>query len=95
MKFICSFAWADLEVSSAERNFVRKLQKQLGLTEAERAQVEEWLKVPPKAEELDPEQIPREHRELFVDAARAMIVVDGRVDPDEAENLALFEMLIE
>jgi hypothetical protein len=95
MKFICSFAWADLEVSGAERNFVRKLNKQLGLTDDEKAQVESWLKVPPKAEELDPEQIPREHRQLFVDAARAMIVVDGRVDPDEAENLALFEMLVE
>jgi hypothetical protein len=95
MKFICSFAWADLEVADEERGFVTKMTERLGLTGDEVSQVEEWLRVPPRAEELDPSQIPREHRQLFLDAARAMVVVDGRVDPDEAENLALFEMLVE
>ena len=95
MKFICSFAWADLQVADEERAFVTKMTDRLGLTEDEIQQVEEWLKVPPRAEELDPEDIPKAHRQLFIDAARAMVVVDGRVDPDEAENLALFEMLID
>lgn len=94
MKFICSFAWADLEIAEAERTFVAKMSHKLGLTEEEIATVEGWLKVPPRAEELDPEQIPTEHRQLFLDAARAMVIVDGRVDPEEAENLALFEMLV-
>ncbi len=94
MKFICSFAWADLDIAAEERDFVKKMTKRLGLSDAEVEQVEEWLRVPPRAEELDPEQIPHEHRQLFIDAARAMVVVDGHVDPDEAENLALFEMLI-
>jgi uncharacterized tellurite resistance protein B-like protein len=95
MKFICSFAWADLEVQDEERNFVAKMAAKLGLNKSELAQVTEWLEVPPPPEELDPAEIPREHRQLFLDAARAMVVVDGRVDPEEAENLALFEMLVQ
>jgi hypothetical protein len=95
MKFICSFAWADLEVAEEERGFVKKMTERLGLSDVEIAQVEEGLRVPPRAEEHDPGQIPRENRQMYNDAARAMVVVDGRVDPEEAENLALFEMLVE
>jgi hypothetical protein len=71
------------------------MSEKLGLSAEELDQVREWLEVPPRAEELDPSQIPAEHRQLFLDAARAMVVADGRVDPDEAENLALFEMLVQ
>lgn len=95
MRFICSFAWADLEVQDEERGFVAKMAAKLGLSDEEIDQVREWLEVPPRAEDLDPSQIPREHRQLFIDAARAMVVADGRVDPEEAENLALFEMLVQ
>jgi len=95
MRFICSFAWADLEIQDEERSFVAKMSEKLGLTAEELDQVRGWLDVPPPAEELDPSSIPREHRQLFLDAARAMVVADGRVDPEEAENLALFEMLVQ
>jgi len=94
MKFICSFAWADLEVQDEERDFVRKMTVKLGLSEDEVDKVAQWLEVPPRPEELDPAEIPTEHRKLFLDAARAMVIVDGHVDPEEAENLALFEMLM-
>jgi hypothetical protein len=94
MKFVCSFAWADLEVAEEERAFVGKLIDKLGLSRDEIELVEEWLEVPPPPEEVDPTRIPRAHRQLFIDAARAMVVVDGRVDPEEAENLALLEMLV-
>lgn len=94
MKFICSFAWADLEIQSSERDFVGKMVKRLELTEAEAAMVAEWLEVPPPAEELDPSDIPHAHRSLFLDAARAMVVADGVVDQDEAENLVLLEQLL-
>ena len=94
MRFICSFAWADLEIQDEERAFVRKLVGELDLDEGERAQVEEWLQVPPPAEELDPTDIPREHRQVFLDTARAMIVADGKIDPEEAENFALLEALM-
>ncbi len=94
MKFICSFAWADLEVQDEERSFVHDMVERLNLGEAERAMVNEWMEVPPRAEELDPSEIPVAHRQLFLDAARAMIVADGRVDHDEAENLVLLEQLM-
>ena len=94
MKFICSFAWADLEIQDAERKFVGKLVKQLELDEAETKMVEGWLEVPPPVEELDPAEIPRAHRQLFLDTARAMIVADGTIDADEAENFALLEALV-
>lgn len=94
MKFVCSFAWADLEIRDEEREFVGKLVLSLELDEAERAQVERWLEVPPRAEELDPAEIPHSHKELFLRAARAMVASDGEIDPDEEENLQLLEALI-
>lgn len=95
MRFVCSFAWADLEVADAERAFVKRLSNHLGLSEEELTQVDAWLELPPKAEELDPAEIPRAHREMFLDAIRAVVVSDGRVDKGEVENLALFEMLLQ
>jgi hypothetical protein len=94
MRFVCSFAWADLEVGDEERSFVKKMIKRLELSEDEIKQVEGWLEVPPRPEELDPSEIPRAHRQLFLDTARAMIVADGRIDQDEAENLVLLEQLL-
>ena len=94
MKFVCSFAWADLEIKDSERNFIGKMVKLLHLDAAEAAQVDGWLKVPPPPEEVDPTRIPREHRQLFLDTIRDVIRADGEVAPDEWENLALFEQLL-
>lgn len=94
MKFVCSFAWADLEVQSAEKDFVKRLVDKLKLGEDEREQVRQWLEVPPPAEELDPADIPRAHRKIFYDAIRALVLSDGKVNKTEVENLALFEMLL-
>ncbi|MCA9529572.1 MAG: TerB family tellurite resistance protein [Myxococcales bacterium] len=94
MKFICSFAWADLDVAANERDFVSQMVERLQLDEEERAQVQSWLEVPPPAEEIDPLDVPHAHRQIFLDAARAMILADGRVDDEEVENLALLEQLL-
>src|SRR4051812_26392573 len=94
MRFVCSFAWADLEVRDTERALVRKMVKELGLEKADATQVERWLALPPKPEEVDPASIPREHKKLFVEAARAMIAADGEIDPEERESLSLLEQLI-
>jgi uncharacterized tellurite resistance protein B-like protein len=94
MKFVCSFVWADLEVKDSERKFVAKMAKQLHLTDDEQAQVKRWLQVPPRPEEVDPTQIPREHRQMFLDTIRDVITADGEVAPDEWENLKLFEQLL-
>ena len=86
MRFVCSFAWADLEVTSEERDFIVQLVDRLELDDEERKEVAQWLEVPPPADDLDPADIPREHRELFLDAARAMIISDGDVDDVEGGN---------
>lgn len=94
MKFVCSFAWADLHIQDEERSMVKKLVSKLRLAKEEKEQVEAWLQVPPAAEEVDPAQIPRAHRELFLDTIRKIIGADGEIAPDEAENYALFEALL-
>lgn len=94
MRFVCSFAWADLDVDARERAFVRKLAKRLQLERDELEQVEAWLESPPREEEVDPNAVPRAHRELFLKSAREMITADGKVDPVEQENLALLEQLL-
>ncbi|MBK8170552.1 MAG: TerB family tellurite resistance protein [Sandaracinaceae bacterium] len=94
MKFVCSFAWADLEIKEPERAYVKRLMRRLSLTPDERKEVEGWLEVPPRAEEVDPSDIPKAHRKLFVDAVRGMIMADGQVKEDERENLGLLEQLL-
>ena len=94
MRFVCSFAWADLEVKKTERALVQKMAKKLGLEEDELRMVKEWLEVPPRAEEVDPQLIPHAQRKMFLDAARQMIAVDGEIDPEEKESFQLFEQLL-
>lgn len=94
MRFVCSFAWADLDVDAKERALVRKMAKQLGLDREELRDVEAWLKVPPRAEEVDPNSVPRAHRQIFLDAVRAIIAADGKIHLAEMENLTLFEQLL-
>lgn len=94
MRFVCSFAWADLEIKPKERSLVHKMVKELGLEADEAKLVEGWLKVPPRPEEVDPASIPRAHRQIVLDAARRMIKADGTIDPEEAESLELLEQLL-
>lgn len=94
MRFVCSFAWADLEVNEQEREFIVNMVNRLNLDDSEKEQVAQWLEVPPAADDLDPADIPREHRQLFLDAARAMILSDGDVDDVEAENLIILDQLL-
>jgi len=94
LRFVCAFAWADLEVGEAERDFVQRLVKALALTSAEVQAVEKWLKSPPRPEEIDPQDIPEEQRELVLLAAAAVVSTDGKLSSREAENLKLLEQLL-
>jgi uncharacterized membrane protein YebE (DUF533 family) len=94
MRFVCSFAWADLEIADPERDFIVKMVVRLGLDEEEQEQVAQWLEVPPRADDLDPADVPKEHRQLFLDAAKAMILSDGNVEDVEAENLIILDQLL-
>ena len=94
MRFVCSFAWADLDVQDAEVSFVRKMVDQLGFDDEEKQQVEHWLKRPPRPEDVDPTDIPPEHRQVFLNACLQLIGADGVVDEHEMETLSLFEKLL-
>ncbi len=94
MRFVCSFAWADFEIQDEERTFIGKLIAALEMKPDEKALVDEWLKVPPMPEEVDPTQIPKKHREVFLDTVKAVVMSDGVLDPDEEENLKLFVELL-
>ncbi|MBI3200429.1 MAG: TerB family tellurite resistance protein [Polyangiaceae bacterium] len=94
LKFVCAFAWADLEVKASERALVKKLVSKLELDADEKKQVDQWLAKPPRPEEVDPNLIPRAHKKLFLDAARQMIAVDGEIDDAEREDLDLLEQLL-
>lgn len=94
MGFVCSFVWADLQVADDERNLVRRLMSQLNLDEDEMDQVEAWLQVPPRAEDVDPNDIPLEHKQIFLNAALQVVGADGVLDQAEMENLSLLEQLL-
>lgn len=94
MKFVCSFAWADLEVQDEERSFVKKLVRSLKLDDEDKQKVEEWLQVPPPPEQVDPAEIPAQHRALFLQTVKNLIAADNVFDPEERENLQLFEQLL-
>jgi hypothetical protein len=63
------------------------------MTPEEAQEVEGWLKLPPSEDDVDPTTIPREHRQLILDAVREMLVADGTTSPEEKETLALLEQL--
>lgn len=86
LKFVCAFAWADLEVKDSERKFIMRLVKKLELDADEAARVEQWLHVAPAPQSVNPELVPQEHKRAFVEAVRAMMYADGEVDPDEREG---------
>ncbi len=94
MRFVCSFAWADLEIQQEERDFVGKLVKQLELDDDEKREVEQMLRRPPKPEDVDPTNVPLAHREVFLQAVHAVIAADGMIAPEEHENYELLQALL-
>ena len=93
LRFACSFAWTDLQVDEEERRYVRRLAGRLDLDPEEEARVARWLDVPPPPEDVDPQDVPPEHRDLFVKALRAVAERDGAINDEERLTLALFERL--
>jgi uncharacterized membrane protein YebE (DUF533 family) len=94
VRFMCAFAWADLDIADRERGLIRDLIQRLDLPASAVEEAEGWLVHPPLEEDLDPYDIPDAHRRIFLQAATELIGVDGHVDRMEVENLALFEMLM-
>jgi uncharacterized tellurite resistance protein B-like protein len=94
LRFVCSFAWADLEIADKERNLVRDIAKRMGLEGDDLQAVEGWLDHPPSEDDLDPYDIPDAHRKLFLGAVQEMVKADGVLDLMEIETYQLFEALL-
>ena len=94
LKFVCSFAWADLTVRPEERDFVARIVRSLGLEGEDLTKVEDWLSAPPSAESVDPMLIPAAHRKIFLDTIEGVIVADGEIAPEESESFALLKELL-
>lgn len=95
MRFVCSFAWTDLKVTQKERDLVMRITGRLALGEAETKQIEQWLRVPPSEDEVDPTTVPREHRQMFLQVAELVAKIDGPPPPVERDALALFRDLLD
>jgi uncharacterized membrane protein YebE (DUF533 family) len=94
MRFVCSFAWADLKIADAERVYIADLISRLELDEAEAHQVEGWLSMPPDPEDVDPTTIPVKHRQIFLDAMLGLVGSDGEIDEAETESFNLLSLLV-
>jgi hypothetical protein len=94
VEFVCSFAWADLEVRPEERVFISRLIQRLELDDDEDLQVQKWLETPPSVDEVDPTSIPAAHRRVFVESIEGLIASDGEVAQEESETLEVFKQLL-
>jgi uncharacterized tellurite resistance protein B-like protein len=86
LRFVCAFAWTDLQIRDGERKFVARLMDRMQLSPEDRAEVDGYLHVAPAPEATNPRLVPREHRRLFIDSVRALIYADGDVDSEERER---------
>ena len=94
LKFVCSFAWADLELRSEERRFIKRLVERLELDPDEAERVEDWLDLPPSPDSVDPAQIPDKHREVFLTVLDQVIRADGQIAMEEQEHIALLREML-
>ena len=94
VQFVCSFAWADLEIQPEERVFISRLIRRLELGEDEDLQIQQWLDRPPSLDDLDPTSIPAAHRRFFVEAIEGLIGADGDVADEERESFDIFKQLL-
>ncbi|PIE16482.1 MAG: hypothetical protein CSA66_07300 [Proteobacteria bacterium] len=85
-------AWSDMDLAEAERDSVLTLALDLAHDEADVALAKRWLRQGPP--DLDPYDIPREHRQLFLDTFVRVVQADGRIDPEESEALRLIRELV-
>jgi uncharacterized tellurite resistance protein B-like protein len=95
MKFVCSFAWADLEIRPEERAFIREMVARLALDGEDGEEVRSWLDLPPEPESIDPTLVPATHRRVFIEAIKGVIAADGEIAPEEIENFRLFHDLVQ
>jgi tellurite resistance protein len=93
VQLACFGAWSDLEVHPREREVVLQIAMNLAL-EDDLEEVKGWLQHAPP--EVDPNKIPVDQRQAFMDALVAVVLADGRVTPEESITVRLIrEMLFQ
>jgi uncharacterized tellurite resistance protein B-like protein len=86
LRFVCAFAWTDLQIRDGERKFVERLLERMQMSNDDRAEALGYLHVAPSPEATNPSLVPPEHRRLFIDSVRALIYADGDVDAEERDR---------
>ncbi len=86
LRFVCAFAWTDLEIKDGARKFVQRLMDRMQLSKEDRSEVDSWLHVAPSPETTNPKLVPKEHRRVFLDSVRALIYADGEVEAEERDR---------
>ncbi len=94
VRFVCSFAWADLEIKEQEREYIYDLIRRLDFDDEESLQVERWLGRPPDPDEVDPVDVPLRHREVFLQHVLAVSRSDGELADVEQEAYELLSQLL-
>jgi uncharacterized tellurite resistance protein B-like protein len=94
LRIVAAAAWVDGEVDERERAFVEKLLARLPLGEDERKTVRGYLDSPPHPAEIDPNKIPREHREMLMSLVSELVHADGKVSEEELEAFRELETLL-
>lgn len=94
LRFLAAFAWADLEVTAAERAYVFAAAQALGIPPDAHEKIADWLDCPPAPEAIDPTRVPRRLRAPLKRLVWGIIICDGRVSAEEEENWALFVQLL-
>ena len=87
--FMCAFAWADLEIQQQERDMIERLLLALELLPEDWVTVLKWLEHPPEPDAIKPYNIPADFREQIYEAAKAVVLIDGKMEPKERDMLTL------
>ena len=93
VQLACVAAWSDTTIQPEERTVILQLCIELALDERDMEEVRSWLDGAPPY--FDPQDVPPEHRQDFLDALLAVVAADGRVSPDESETLMLIRELLD
>jgi len=86
LRFVCAFAWTDLQIHEGERKFVERLIERMQLSSDDRAEALAYLHIAPSPEATNPKLVPPAHRQIFIDSVRALIYADGEVDAEERDR---------
>ena len=94
LAFASAFAWADLEIQHQERRIYMAIVDEMGLVDNEREIALSLLSSPPRAEQIDPMNIPVEHRTLFLSTAHNIILADNELKATETSMLDLLRSIL-